>query len=401
MTNYRCIVYDERGKKRKVDMQVENEVELKIKLSEQNLFLESYKEAPVKKYNSFFTLSLSVKRSEIVVFFRQFSVMLNSGISIDDTLNALRLQNYSSGLKKILDDVYNEVVSGNLLSTAFRSHSDVFPEFFCNMVEIGELSGTLDNVFSSMADYYENDEKLKLKARSSLAYPTVLVVLILAVILFMTYFILPQFESMFAEFDGEIPTISKIVFATGAFIRNNMKMILIVIASTVAVLLIFFHTPPGRRVKDWFALHLPIVGKINRAVITARFSRAFSILLKSGMNITDAINNLINILQNSIYIDHFKVAIEEIKRGKTIATSLQNAKVFNPLLVQMVSVGERSGNLEEVLDSTTVFFDDQVDTNINKAISLLEPITIILLGAVVAVVLLSIYIPMIELMDQI
>lgn len=269
------------------------------------------------------------------------------------------------------------------------------------MVEIGELSGTLETVFRSMADYYENDQKLKSKAKSSLAYPTVLLFMILAVMLFMIYFILPQFESMFGEFDGEIPTISRVVFSIGTFVRTNMMMILAVLAGIILITILFFQTKPGKKAKDWLKLHLPIIGKINNAVITARFARSFGILLQSGMNITDCMENLINILNNRIYTEKFKICIEDIKKGKTIAKSLENAKVFDPLLVQMVSVGEKSGNLEEVLTSTTVFFDDQVDTTINKAISLLEPITIILLGFIVATVLLSIYIPMIQLMDQI
>ena len=401
MLNYKCVVYDDKGKKKKIKMIAENEAQLKLNLKQQGYYLESYKEIALKKANKFFTMTATVKRSEVVVFFRQFSVMLNSGISIDDTLNALRLQNYSQGLKNVLDQVYTDVVSGNLLSVAFRQRLDIFPEFFCNMVEIGELSGTLEHVFSSMADYYENDEKLKSKAKSSLAYPIILVVLIVAVMLFMIYFILPKFEDMFSEFDGEIPAISKIVFGIGAFFRANMLYVVGAVLLVVLALFVFFKTPAGRRFKDYWALHLPIVGKINNAIITARFARSFAILLSSGMNITNCMENLINILQNSIYTHHFKDVMQEVKRGKTIANSLRNAKVFNPLLVQMVSVGEKSGNLEEVLQSTTAFFDDEVDTNINKAISLLEPITIVLLGGIIAIVLLSIYVPMIELMDQI
>lgn len=401
MVNYKCVVYDDRGKKKTMRILAENETQLKVIIAQQDYHLQSFKEIPIKKANKFLTMNASVKKSEVVIFLRQFSVMLNSGISVDDTLNALRLQNYSQGLRDILDQIYTEVISGNQLSKAFRTRVDVFPEFFCNMVEIGEMSGTLDHVFSSMADYYENSEKLRNKVNSSLAYPSVLMFLILAVVLFMTYFILPEFEDMFGEFDGEIPAISKLVFSIGAFLRENMIAIVITLAVIVLALVLFFLTKPGRRVKDYLSLHLPIIGKITDATITARFARAFCILLSSGMNITDCMNNLINILQNTIYVGHFKDAIQDVKRGKSIANSLKNTRIFNPLLVQMVSVGEKSGNLEEVLNSTTSFFDDQVDTRINKAISLLEPITIILLGGIVAVVLISIYVPMIQLMDQI
>lgn len=401
MVNYKCVIYDGKGKKRTIKMLAENETQLKVIMAQQDYHLQSFKEIPIKKANKFFTMNASVKKSEVVVFLRQFAVMLNSGISVDDTLNALRLQNYSQGLKTILDQVYTDVISGNQLSVAFRARTDIFPEFFCNMVEIGEMSGTLDHVCSSMADYYENSEKLKNKVKSSLAYPSILFALILAVILFMTYFILPQFEDMFNEFDGDIPAISKLVFGIGAFLRANMLYIVAILAVVIILLILFFLTKPGKRVKDYLGLHIPVIGKINHATITARFARAFCILLSSGMNITDCMNNLINILQNSIYVSHFKAAIQDVKRGKSIANSLRDTKIFNPLLVQMISVGEKSGNLEEVLASTTSFFDDQVDTRINKAISLLEPVTIILLGGIVAVVLLSIYVPMIQLMDQI
>ena len=401
MNNYKCVLYDDKGKKKVVKILAENENQLKLIVAQQDYHLMSYKEIPLKKANSFFSMTGSVKKSEVVVFLRQFSVMLNSGISVDDTLNALRLQNYSKGLKDVLDQVYTDVISGNTLSTAFRQRLDVFPDFFCNMVEIGEMSGTLDHVCASMADYYENSEKLKNKVKSSLAYPIILITVILAVIIFMTYFILPTFEDMFAEFDGEIPGISKIIFGIGAFLRKNMLIIVIVLVSLLIFFFIFFKTKPGKRVKDHMALHFPVIGKINDATITARFARAFSILLASGMNITDAMANLMNILNNVIYTTNFKNAIQDVKRGKSIANALRDTKTFNPLLVQMISVGEKSGNLEEVLNSTTSFFDDQVDTRINKAISLLEPVTIILLGGIVAIVLLAIYVPMIQLMDQI
>lgn len=401
MATYKCNVYDDRGRQKKIKMVAEDEVELKVLLSKQGLFLVNYKQIADKEFSSFFTFSFSVKRPEVVTFLRQYSVMINSGISVEDTLNTLRLQNYTKGFKEVLDKIHADIISGELLSAAFRFHPTVFPDFFCNMVEIGELSGSLDVVLKSMADYYENDERLKKKAKSSLAYPTVLMVLIVAVVLFMTYFILPQFQSMFEEFGGDIPTITTIVFSVAQFIRDYIFLMLGIAVALFLILFLFFKTAPGKHVKDWLSLHIPVLGSVNNAVITARFSRAFTILLKSGMNITGCMDNLVNILGNSIYTDKFKVAIEEIKKGRTIAKSLSNTDTFNPMLVQMISVGEKSGNLEEVLESTTSFFDDQVSTKISKAISLLEPITIIVLGTIVALVLLSVYIPMIDLMNKI
>lgn len=401
MAIYKCEIINEKGKKKTKTYNAVDDVDLKLQLKEKGEVLVKYKIVPEKKYSSFFTLSLSVKRAEVVTFLRQFAVMVTSGIPVDESLSALRMQNFSKGMIEKISKVYSDIVSGVTLSEAFRFHKDIFPEFFCNMLQIGELSGSLDIVLESIADYYENDEKTKKKAKTSMIYPIILVVMIFAITLFMSFIILPKFADMFEEFGGEIPKITQVVLAVASFVRNYIFVILGAIVLLVLIAIIFFKTKKGKLTKDWLSIHLPIIGRINRSVITARFSRAFTILLKSGMNLTTCLENLINILGNNIYQKHFKNVIDNVKRGKTIAKSMEDEKIFDKLLVQMIKIGEKSGNLEGVLESTTGFFDNQVDTDINKAISLMEPIIIVILGGVVAIVLLSIYVPMIQLMNTI
>lgn len=401
MAIYKCEVINEKGKTKTRKINAIDEVDLKVQLKDSGMVLVKYKLIPEKKYSSFFTWSLSVKRAEVVIFLRQFAVMVVSSIPVDEALSALRLQNFTKGMKQKIAKVYSDVVSGVTLSEAFRFHKDIFPPFFCNMLQIGELSGSLDIVLDSIADYYENDEKIKKKAKTSMIYPIILIFMIFAITLFMSFFILPKFAEIFEEFGSEIPEITRIVLGIAAFVRNYIFIIIGGIVLIVLLFVIFFMTKKGKYVKDWLSIHIPIIGKINRAIITARFSRAFAILLKSGMNLTTCLENLINILGNRVYQKSFRKVIDNVKRGKTIANSMEEEKIFNKLLTQMIRIGEKSGNLEGVLDSTTGFFDTQVDTDINKAISLMEPIVIIILGVVVAVVLLSIYIPMIQLMNAI
>jgi len=401
MPIFKCKVINQLGAEKKMTVEGVDLMAVKAKLVQNNLLLVSAKEVKDKKKSEFFTMSFGVKPAEVIMFLRQFSVMINATISISDSLFVLKNMKYSSTFRDILETVYKDVVSGTLLSGAFAKHPKIFPAFFIEMVQIGELSGSLDTVSSSMADYYENDQKIKKKAKSSMVYPTLLLVMIMAVIIFMSFFILPRFKNMFAEFGGNIPQITKVVFAISDFVNAYFMYIAAGIFVITGGLWVFFREKAGKKVKDWLGLNLPVIGKVNNAVVTARFTRAFVILLKSGMNITDCLSNLVGILGNEIYAEKFAFAIEEVKRGKFLATALQKTGIFPAMVTEMVSVGEKSGNLEEVLSSNASYFDSQVDSSIASAIALMEPLIIIILGFVVAIVLLSVYIPMIELMGQI
>ena len=401
MALFSCKVINEVGKEEKRIQEANDEKSLRVLLKEQNLVLVKATKLKEKQPNLFLAVSSRVKPQEVILFLRQFSVMINSSSSISDALNALKQQNYSKPFKKVLMDVHNSVLGGLLLSEAFEKHLDVFPEFFVQMVAIGEASSSLDTVLKSMADYYENNQRMKKKSKSAMIYPIMLFFMLFAVVVFLSFVILPQFADMFASFDGTIPKITVVILAISEFIRKNILYLITGIFGGVLLLMLFFTTRPGTRVLDWIKIHTPVLGNVNKAIITSRFTRAFIILLRSGMNITDCMDNLKRILGNSFYSEKFQYAIDEVKRGKKIAESIERTGLFPKMLTEMIAVGEKSGNLDEVLESTAMFFDTQVESSISKATAALEPTMIILLGAVVAVVLLSVYLPMIDLYNTI
>ena len=401
MALFSCKVINEVGKEEKRIQEANDEKSLRVLLKEQNLVLVKATKLKEKQPNLFLSVSSRVKPQEVILFLRQFSVMINSSTSISDALNALKQQNYSKPFKKVLMDVHNSVLGGLLLSEAFEKHLDVFPEFFVQMVAIGEASSSLDTVLKSMADYYENNQRMKKKSKSAMIYPIMLFFMLFAVVVFLSFVILPQFADMFASFDGTIPKITVVILAISEFIRKNILYLITGIFGGVLLLMLFFTTRPGTRVLDWIKIHTPVLGNVNKAIITSRFTRAFIILLRSGMNITDCMDNLKRILGNSFYSEKFQYAIDEVKRGKKIAESIERTGLFPKMLTEMIAVGEKSGNLDEVLESTAMFFDTQVETAIAKATAALEPTMIVLLGAVVAVVLLSVYLPMIDLYNTI
>ncbi len=401
MALFSCKVINEVGKEEKRIQEANDIKSLRVLLKEQNLVLVKATKLKEKQPNLFLAVSSRVKPQEVILFLRQFSVMINSSTSISDALNALKQQNYSKPFKKVLMDVHNSVLSGMLLSEAFEKHPEVFPSFFVEMVAIGEVSSSLDSVLKSMADYYESNARMKKKSRTAMVYPIMLFVMLFVVVVFLSFVILPQFADMFAAFDGTIPKITLAVLAISEFIRNNILYLITGIFGGVLLILLFFTTPPGQRVLDWLKIYTPIIGRVNKAIVTARFTRAFIILLRSGMNITDCMDNLKRILGNSFYQDKFQYAIDEVKRGKKIAESIERTGLFPKMLTEMIAVGEKSGNLDEVLESTALFYDSQVESSISKATAALEPTMIILLGAVVALVLLSVYLPMIDMYNTI
>ena len=401
MALFDCRVLNDVGKKERIIREASNEKRLRIILKNEKYILLKATQIKEKQPNLFLAVSSKVKPQEVILFFRQFSVMINASISISDSLNALKQQNFSKPFQKILMDIHNDILSGLLLSDAFAKHPDVFPEFFSQMVAIGEVSGGLDTVLNSMANYYENEQRIKKKSRAALVYPMILLVMIFAVVIFLSVAILPQFSKMFNDFGGSVPKITQVILNIAEFIRTKLLYIILYSIMFILILLIFFTTRAGKETGDFLKIHIPILSRVTKATLTSRFTRAFIILLKSGMIITDCMDNLTRILNNRFYQNKFKYAISEVKRGKRIAESIEKTNLFPKMLTEMIAVGERSGNLEEVLESTALFYDGQVETAISKATAALEPIIILVLGVVVAGVLLSVYLPMIDLMNQI
>lgn len=401
MPLYKCKVINSSGQRQTVIREATDELSLKAQVRKDQIHMLSYKVVKEEKENEFFAISSKVKFNEVITFLRQFSVMLKAGIPISDCLNNLHKQKFTVTFRNVLQAVYLDVESGVLLSEAFAKHPKVFPRFFVSMVGIGEVSGTLDKVMSNMADYYENDRKIKKKASSAMVYPTLLICMIFVVIIFLCLFVLPQFEETITQLGGDVPKITQIVMGVSQFIQDYIFIILPGLAILIFGIIMFFKTKKGRYVKDLMMYHLPVISKIEKNLITSRFSRAFVILLGSGMSMIDILENLKKMLGNEIFTRKFEYTIEEVKRGRRIASSIEATRLFPAMLTEMINVGEKSGNIEEVLESTGSYFDEQVENSIAKAVATIEPIAIVMLGAVVALVVLSVLVPMMSMMNAV
>ena len=401
MPLYKCKVINSSGQKQTVLREALDESSLKAQARNDKIHMLKYRIVKEKKENEFFAISSRVKFNEVIVFLRQFSVMLKAGIPITDCLSNLRRQKFSVPFRNVLQAITIDVESGVLLSAAFSKHPKVFPRFFVSMVEIGEVSGTLDTVMTDMADYYEKDRKIRKKASTAMIYPTLLICMIFAVVVFLCIFVLPQFEATIKQLDGEVPKITQIVMGISSFVQDYIFIIIPAITIFVLFAILFFKTNTGKYFKDVLLFNLPVISKVQKNLITARFSKAFVILLKSGMNMIDILENLKKMLGNEVFARKFDYTIEEVKRGKRIASSIEATGLFPSMLTEMINAGEESGNIEEVLESTSNYFDEQVETSIAKAVTTIEPIAIIILGLVVALVAISVIIPMTSMMNAI
>lgn len=376
----------------------ENEKDLRAQLAKQNLFLVSSKPDTDKSPNMFFSLSGKVSVNELATFCRQFAIMITSGTSIVDALQILKGQAYSDYLKKVLDQVYEDVKAGKMLSEALTKHKKVFPNFFRSMVKVGEISGAIDKVLVAIADYYENDSKMRAKMRSAMIYPTVLITMAIGIVVLMVVFIIPTFQKALSSLDVEMPALTMALYDLSEKIRSNWMTIVLVIVSVAVLIAVIIHTKTGRYYWDKLKFHMPIVGKIIQSNISSRFCRSFALLIGSGMDIVDAMDEVCIVFGNVFVSDQFKKSAEDVRQGMTLTMALQNYKLFPVMLVQMVSVGERTGELESVLSRSCSFFDNQAERTVSSITSLLQPVILAIIGVSVGVLFYAVYSPLLQVM---
>ncbi len=379
----------------------ENERDLASQLAKQNLYLISAKVTSDEVRPSFFSVGGRVKMVDLTAFCRQFSIMLNSGMSIVQTLDVLKAQDYDRFFKSILENVYEDVKTGVMLSDALAKHKKVFPNFFKSMIKVGEASGKLDVVMISLADYYDNDAALKKKTKGALAYPIMLLMMTIGIVVLMMLFVVPTFKDTLKDMNVEMPPLTQAIADLSDFIKLEWKKILVVIGSLVALIFLYSRTEKGKYTFDTLAINFPLLKTINIAKITARFARGFSLLLSSGMDIIEAMEEISAVIGNRNVEKRFKQAIEDVRQGMTLTMAFESYKLFPDILIQMVSVGERTASLEEVLSRSCAFFDEQADSAIKAFTSAISPIMLLIMGGVVGVLFIAIYSPMLQIMTTI
>lgn len=401
MNQYKYVATNLQQEKFEGTFIAENEHDLALQLQKQGLFLIQCKNYSGGTPNKFFSLSMGkVSIGELNSFCRQFAIMINSGISILGCLDILKEQKYSKMFKEILIIIDDDVRAGMMFSEALNKHKKVFPKFFRNMVAVGEKSGKIDIVLNSLADYYENDASTKRKVKSALSYPIMLGLMTIGIVVVMLAFVVPTFRKSLSSLEVQATGITKVVYDISDFIVADGLYVLAGIVVLGLLLFVFGRTAKGRMIYDHLKVTLPLIKDINIAMIAARFSRSFGLLLKSGMDIIEAMETVMIVFDNKDVEKRFALATEDVKHGLALATAFEKYKIFPSILSQMVSVGEKTNSLDDILSRSCSFFDEQVGSKIDSITSKIQPMMLILMGSVIGVLFIAIYSPMIDIMNS-
>lgn len=342
-----------------------------------------------------------VKSTEISRMARQFATMIEAGLPLVQSLEILSDQASSPALKDALNDVRERVQSGSTLAEALGKHPKIFDELFVNMVEAGEIGGALDTILLRLATYKEKVDALRRKIKGAMYYPAVISVVAAGATLFLITFIVPVFAKLFEGFGAELPLPTKLVLAISGIIRSNILLGIVILIGLGIGYRYLAKTPSGRLAIDRFKLKIPIMGNLLRKSIIARFSRTLGTLLNSGVPILDSLEITAKTAGNKVIYNAIRQAVTAIAQGDTIAQPLQNTGVFPPMVVQMISVGEKTGGLDEMLEKVADFYEDEVDAAVDALTSIIEPVVIVVMGAVIGFVLISMYLPMFDLIGVI
>lgn len=395
-------VRDRRGKVFTGNMDGENREVVASRLQEMDYFITSVSE---KKKNLLFsnqtTLFQNIKLRDLTIFYRQFSTMVNAGLTLVNSLDILIEQVENKVLSDIIKIVKSDIEAGFTLSNAMAKHPQVFSELYISMVRAGEVGGVLDEILKKIADLMEKEFAIKQKIKSAMSYPSFVIGAAALMTIFMLTFILPQFVGVFAQFGGELPALTQF-FVTLTYLFNKYWYIFFMsISGLIFVFLAYIKTTNGKFNFDKFKLSAPVFGEINRKGAIARFTRIFGTLIKSGVPILEALSVSSNAIGNLVISKAVLDAKTKIKEGQSISGPLASSGVFPPMVTQMIMVGEESGELEEMLVNVANFYDQEVDRTVEKLTAIIEPLMMVFIGLTIGTMIIAMYLPIFNMVNLI
>jgi type IV pilus assembly protein PilC len=342
-----------------------------------------------------------VSTRDLAIFTRQFATMINAGLPLVQCLDILSKQTEKENFRSVIAQVMRDVEAGTTLAEAMgkKEHIKVFDELFVNMVEAGEAGGILDNILQRLATYIEKAEALKRKIKSAMVYPTVVLSVALLATSFMLIFIIPTFARMFQGFGAELPLPTKIVMGLSSFLRSYWWAIVGVLVGGFVGIQRYYITEKGHLQIDTLLLKVPVLGDVLRKGAVARFTRTLATLISSGVPILNGLEITARTSGNRVIQNAIMAARASIREGETISAPLKQSTVFPQMVVQMISVGEETGALDDMLTRIADFYDDEVDTAVDSLTSLIEPIMIVVMGTIVGGMVVAMYLPMFKLIN--
>jgi len=338
---------------------------------------------------------------DLAVMTRQFSTLVRAGIPLVDSLTALVDQTDNEKLKRVLSQVKDRVNEGTSLADAMAPFPKVFSPLYINMIEAGEQSGALEIVLQRLADFTDSQFRLRSKVRGAMLYPIILTFIIIVILAVLFTFVIPKVTRVFEGADIALPLITRVLIAIAEFAGAYWYLMLGGTIALVIVLRGVFRTEAGRAWKDRKVLRAPVFGPLLRMIAVSRFSRTLATLLESGVALLTSMDIVRNVVANETMATAIDDAKDSVREGESIATPLKRSGQFPPIVIHMIATGEKTGQLEEMLQNAADTYDNQVDARLGALTTALEPIMIVIMGGIVAFIVFSILLPIMQMMEQV
>jgi type IV pilus assembly protein PilC len=340
-----------------------------------------------------------VNSKQLVMFTRQFSVLQDAGLPVLRSLKILEGQMKPGVLKNALIDVVDDVESGNTLSEAFGKHPKCFNKLYTNMIRAGEAGGALEVILRRLAEFMEKAQSLARRVKGAMVYPCVVVTVAVAILAFIMIFIIPKFESIFLGFKMKLPYLTEVLIATSRWFVKYWYVLPVVPVFIIVTLKLIRLNRSGAYILDKIKLKIPVAGMITEKTIVARTMRTLGTLISSGVPILEALTIVRETSMNAVFEEMFQRVYESIREGETIAGPMRECKLVDDMVVNMIDVGEETGDLDTMLNKVADVYEEEVDVLVESLISLLEPIMIVILGFIVGTIVIALFMPLLELLD--
>ena len=366
----------------------------KVMLRRQGIRIRKLRKQP----KPLFSFGNTVKVKDVVFMSRQLATMLEAGIPIAQSLRGISIGHENAAVKSLLGKIRSEVEAGTSLSAVLKRHPQHFNRLYTSLVAVGEQSGTLDGLMDKIAAYLEKIEQIKSKIRSALFYPATVIVVAIVIVAVLLIVVIPEFESLFKDFGADLPSLTRWVVDLSHSVQAYWYFYLITLMILVALAVYSYkRSPKMQLLMDKLILRVPIFGPIIRKAIIARISRTLATMFGAGIPLVDALETVSTAAGNGIYKNGILAVRAQVSTGRSLEGSMGDTKLFPGMMLQMVSTGEESGELEKMLDKVADFFENEVDNAIAVISSLVEPFLIVILGIIVGTIVVAMYLPIFKL----
>ena len=384
------------GREIRSSVEASSEASAVAALLNRNLLVVSISEKIGKKGR---TSGGKVSLADLVIFTRQLATMIDAGLAMVQSLQALADQTDNKVMRDVIKDVTTRVEGGDSFSDALQKHPKVFNRLYYSMVGAGEKGGLLAEILARLATYLENTARLRKKVKSSLMYPVAVTIVAIGITIFLMVVVVPVFKDVFSGFGGELPAPTRYLIAVSNFMKSNIIVIFLGLGGIVGGWFYYISTPVGRAFWDAKRIKLPIFGIIAHKICLARFARTMASLVRSGVPILEVLTIVQNTVGNVVMENALKTAAVDIERGEGISTALAKHPVFPVMIIRMLTAGEQAGKIDNMLERVADFLDEEIKTTLDGLTSLIEPLLIVFLGVVVGGIVVCMFLPIFKLSD--